>query len=359
MNNKLSLLAVVLCISGLAFWLGQQFNAKQTQQIKPDGSVTIHRSNSAEAQGLNAEQNPQAPAKLSSSTPQTAVEPAKQSTSTTDALPPDDTPLAESFETLKQQALAGNRRATCRLAKELLHCKNQAGNKRAHEMLLSVASGEQGRGIPTIDARNAEEGANKSDPMIDILAYTEEHIERSKKLCQHITPEQVAQTYAMQQLGVQQGITPIQADYLMNPALPNQRYLDDLSGWQDYQRRAPEVAETLMRQGNPDAIGWLAQAYADQPSIANQVPFSLNNPTLAATYALLNQRLKPNLHPGHPMHTPVNPQLTAEQRQQAEQDAERLAQTYFANHTPPDANQTTPNLPPYQSPASECQSINP
>lgn len=264
MNTKtiVTLLAIVL-ITAAAYWFGNQ-RGEQTAQTSKDGKVTIHRANTANAPG--------AP----DSTNQAKKKPTKPKQSLPDI--PNDEALVNRFDSLKQRAESGNRKATCELARDLSACKDFRAEEVSMEMMTeSLVSSD-------------EDVTEISDDMVDFMAGEQERLARLKRMCRDLPESMKKQAFAIQTLGANQGIEHIQVQFLTNPALSQHTFLDDLDRWQAYKRMAPLIADKLLRQGNADAVGWLAGLHSTH-NTASGIGFSVPDRIKGLTYTILSNRL--------------------------------------------------------------------
>lgn len=307
MNSKtLASFVVVVCLLAMAYWLGNQ-RGTQTAGAMADGQVTIHRANA-----------PSAPAKPATAQPNTQKPPSK-------TLPdiPNDEALVNRFDALKKRAESGDRQATCELVRDLNACKDFRLEEISMEMMTeSLASSE-------------EDTAELSDEMVDFMATEQERLERLKRMCGHLPERMKKQAFFLQKMGVEQGIEHIQIQFLVNPALSQERFLDELPKWQTYKQMAPNMAEQLLRAGKLEAVTWLAELHSEHASHSG-IGFAMPDRIKGLTYHMLSRRLVAIQYDDEDMagmdeYTKKIGRYTQAEIEQAQTQAEALQKQYFSH----------------------------
>ena len=209
----------------------------------------------------------------------------KGSASTRAPLPPANTPLVSMAATLQQRADAGDSRAACRLAAELIRCRQDAA------MLAEVAAPDA--------------------PMSDRLA-------RAGKLDQAIALDERLLVMSQQQQqchALPEGLVARAGDYLAQAARAGEpeamilyvegqhfpptgmgRLADP--GFEAWRRESPAMAQALLRRGEPEAVFILSLAYGDDEEwFGGLVP---DDPVLNEAYAQLLGRLAGSAGPSRP-----------------------------------------------------------
>lgn len=305
MNTKTiaTLLAIAL-IAAAAYWLGNQ-RGEQTAHTMQDGQVTIHRANTPNAPDAPPERNDKKKAKQK--------------------LPnvPNDTALVNRFDALKQRAESGDRKATCELVRDLNACKDFRLEEISMEMMTeSLASSE-------------EDTAELSDEMVDFMATEQERLERLKRMCGHLPERMKKQAFLLQKMGVEQGIEHIQIQFLINPALSQERFLDELPKWQTYKQMAPNIAEQLLQTGKLEAVTWLAELHSEHASHGG-IGFAMPDRIKGLTYHMLSRRLVAIQYDDENMagmdeYTKKIGRYTQAEIEQAQAQAESLQKQYFSH----------------------------
>ncbi|MCX7033310.1 MAG: hypothetical protein NT046_04985 [Arenimonas sp.] len=200
-------------------------------------------------------------------------------------LPPANAPIAAIAATLQQRADAGDSRAACRLAAELIRCRQDAA------YLAAVA--------------------DPQSPMSDRLA-------RAGKLDEAISLDErmLAKSEQQQQCrALPKGLLDRAGDYLTQAARAGEpeamilyvegqhfppvgmgRLAD--AGFEAWRRETPAMAQALLRRGEPEAVFILALAYADDEDwFGGLVP---DDPVLSEAYSQLLRRLSGRVDPTRP-----------------------------------------------------------
>lgn len=322
MNSKLIgiIIFLLLAVGGYVFWSQSKDGA--TANSPADGQVTINTSDDqtakTDAPGNQAKNDAPAYQPPSSEEERKAAQARALA-----ALPPNDLPLNESFEQLKELAQSGNRNAACRLVEELTECFNAES---------------QAAGLRIME-RSLTSQENPPDHLFKAVSSTQERLKQFEKRCGGLESEQLQQSYDMQRLAAEQGIPALQIRYLNQPMLIRQRFLNDIEGWMDYKEKAPRIAEQLLRQGYPQAAIWLARTHMPDRQIQDNLAFSMPDKDKAATYVALAHKLYDQA--GMPRKgLPDYPQgMSDAEIASAESRAEGMQTSYFRNWEMGDKNQ--------------------
>lgn len=321
MNGKLIGIIVFLLLAVGGYFLLTQ-NKDAPADAPADGQVTIHTSDDQAASGDVANNKP-ADNTPAYQPPSSEEERKAAQERALAALPPNDLPLNETFEQLKELAQSGNRNASCRLVEELTECFNAES---------------QAAGLRIME-RSLTSQENPPDHLFKAVSSTQERLKQFEKRCGGLETEQLQQSYDMQRLAAEQGIPALQIRYLNQPMLIRQRFLNDIEGWMDYKEKAPRIAEQLLRQGYPQAAIWLARTHMPDRQIQDNLAFSMPDKDKAALYVALAHKLYDQA--GMPRKgLPDYPQgMTDTEIANAESRAEGMQTSYFRNWEMGDKNQ--------------------
>ncbi len=214
------------------------------------------------------------------------------------ALPPHDVPLAQISDELEERARAGDRRAACRLAVDLIRCQELPQMRSMSTMMeRSLASDET-------DPTN-------SGFRIDFLARTQNRIETLEPMCAGIGEDDARRGFDWLLRAAELGHVPSMAEFARRPAVPFQSYLGELERLRLYRERAPEMAQRALAAGDVSLLSELAQAHL---SASGRWGFSAlgqlveKDDATAYAYYALTQRLAPQRLPAQ---GPTQPQASA------------------------------------------------
>ncbi|HET9483451.1 MAG TPA: hypothetical protein VFO79_05805, partial [Xanthomonadales bacterium] len=168
------------------------------------------------------------------------------------ALPPHDLPLAQIRAELEERARAGDRRAACRLAVDLIRCQELP--------TMRSMSSTMERSLARDDAAREEAQVGFR---IDFLARTQNRLEQLEPLCAGITEEDTRRGFDWLLRAAELGHTPSMAEFARRPAVPFQSYLGELDRLRVYRERAPEMAMRALAAGDASLLPELAAAHLD------------------------------------------------------------------------------------------------
>jgi hypothetical protein len=255
---------------------------------------------------------------------------ASNGSATAPPLPPAGTPLAQIFDELKARADAGDAAAASRLFDDLQHC---ATAQRLGQFLPAVANRMLSGDLPS-----GADALARSDRELDRVQRDLEFQQGSVALCAGLTPMQlgtlVPATLAAAQLGDMQA-----ADCYVGANLNAWPDVLNNPDWiSNYKNNALPLATAAVQQGDWPMVGMLASANAGNPRSNNMLnQITGTNAVQAYTYARLMSLGQPSDAPPSSRSTnalsTLSSQLTPEQIQQADAQAQQMYQQYF-NATP-------------------------
>lgn len=283
-----------------------------------------------------------APTATFAATPDAAPQPSKDATVAQDAmktaspagparpLPPDDTPLADVFAELKSRADAGDAHAACRLAVDLLDCG--AIERNAAQQFDRLRTRED-----MSDRKGELDEANRyADMQARLLA--------ARQRCARIDADQIAMAGDYLRRAAKAGVPEAMLRYAVGQGFGGGSPLAALRdpGFDAWRRDAPAMMQASLRDGQPEAVAMLADAYRDDDTLlfSALVP---NDTVQARAYHVLRQRLLGRAGPADT--SPVTPEVLAQMRaagidtramsptpdqlRQADAHAGRLYRDYF------------------------------
>jgi len=241
-----------------------------------------------------------------------------------DPLPPADAHVAQVFDGLKQRADAGDAHAACRLAIELLRCRNLP--------LMQMVVGGSDRGSNDNEAAFARNGnlaaANWfAQAKLDVIA--------ARQRCKNVSPGQTALAAFYLRQSARAGIGDAIVRYVDGQGFDAQAMFGVLQdpSFDAWRREAPALALRALQQGNPAAVVLLYSAYSgDGALFAGLVR---DDPVQARTYRVLMERL-------HNRPPSPDASLTPEQQEAADGLAARLYHDDFHDRPLPDSEIESP-----------------
>ncbi|MFT3791586.1 MAG: hypothetical protein QM741_11020 [Rudaea sp.] len=241
-------------------------------------------------------------------------------------LPAAGTPLKSVLADLKARADAGDADAASRLFKDMQTC---AQVQRLNQMLPTMASRALNDTPPGASAQ-------RSERMLDFLQRDLDFTKNNAAMCADLSADDMASLVPATLEAAQLG-DPEAANCYVGANLNNWPGLLDNPQWvQDYQTNALNLANSALQQGDWSMAMLMAQAYGGSSrNLLNQLTGS--NAQQAYTYAKLMSLGQPS--GTQPSQRSTNAlsnfssQLTADQIQAADAQAQQMYQQYF-NSTP-------------------------
>lgn len=173
------------------------------------------------------------------------------------SLPPANVPLNEIHDLLRQRADAGDGKAACRLAIELLRCRF---SKNMSNYYSSKSAG------PDLAAEN---GITLKDKLFTQNSEDEQHIRYLEKnrSCSNISDEQYKQAFKYLRQGAYAGEPDALVPYIDGAGLA-----PDFSAMRDrnfdtWRSDAVSLADSALRRGVPESLTLLGSAYTDDVSM--------------------------------------------------------------------------------------------
>ncbi len=214
-------------------------------------------------------------------------------------LPAANVPLNEIHDLLKQQADAGDGKAACRLAIELLRCRF---SKNMSNYYSSKSAG------PDLSAEN---GITLKDQIFAKNSEDEQHIQYLEKnrSCSNISEDQYKQAFKYLRQGAYAGEPDALVPYIDGAGLASDFSAIRDRNFDTWRSDAASLADSALRMGLPESAALLGNAYMDDFSMfAGMIE---DDPFQAEVMRQLYFQLF-SVAP-----SPTNNQLTAEQKQSA------------------------------------------
>jgi hypothetical protein len=232
-------------------------------------------------------------------------------------LPPINAPLANTYALLKQRADHNDGHAACRLAVDLISCRNLP-------LLQMVADGPDGENEAMFAKQGNLEAAN---------AFAEMKLAsiRARQRCEGITLAQTARASVYLKQAAQAGIGDAVVRYADGQGFDPRGMFGVLRdpGFDAWRREARAMALRALRQGNRDAAQLLWLAYSGDYSLFGGLV--ADDAVQSQAYQVLLDRL-------YGRTTRPSPALSARQEQEAEATGERMHRHYFDGRTFPEAD---------------------
>jgi len=208
-------------------------------------------------------------------------------------LPPHDVPLASIRADLEQRARAGDRRAACRLAVDLMRCQELP--------TMRSMSNNMERSLARDEGQGDERGVGFR---IDFLARTQNRLETLEPLCEGISEADTVQGFDWLLRAAELGHTPSMAEFARRPAVPFQSYLSELDRLRMYRERAPEMAMRALAAGDTSLLPDLASAHLSTSGRWGFSPLGQlvekDDATAYAYYTLIQRLTPPDATPPAP-----------------------------------------------------------
>lgn len=233
-------------------------------------------------------------------------------------LPPANMPLSEIYVLLQRRADAGDGKAACRLAIELVRCQ-QALNMNKY---MSVD--------PDVIVEEADKSMNPGDKLKMANSIDEQKltIMEKAKSCGKISTNQLMQTSRY----LRQAAYASQADAMV--AYVDGRGLEGEGGFalvrsadfDVWRRDALPIAQRALQRGIPEAVYLFSNAYSDENSLFSGL--IVNDVVHAETMRLLQLRLEGTA-------LPVETTLNASDYQRASSESDAMFRNYFNGRVQP------------------------
>lgn len=239
-------------------------------------------------------------------------------------LPPANTPLKTILAELKARADAGDADAASRLFKDMQTCAQ----------VQRLAQAMPGLANRVLNDTSAD--AQRSGRMLDFVQRNLDFTKNHAAMCADLSGDDLASLVPATLQAAQLGDTEA-ANCYVGANLNNWPGLLNNPQWvQDYQSNALNLANSALQQGDWSMAMLMAQAYGGSSrNLLNQLTGS--NPAQAYTYAKLMSLGQPTGTPASQRSTNAlsnfSSQLTPEQIQAADAQAQQMYQQYF-NSTP-------------------------
>ena len=290
---------VVACILCLGAWLFRTFE--------------LHRPGSATTTGVIT-------AALAAPAVATTVPTSSGHTaSASEPLPPADAPAAKVFDGLKQRADAGDAHAACRLAIELLRCRNLP--------LMQMVAGSSDAGGDDNEAAFARKGNLAA---ANFFAQAKLDVIAAWQRCKDVPPAQTALAAFYLRQSARAGIADAIVRYVDGQAFDPRAMFGVLQdpSFDAWRREAPALALRALHQGDPAAVVLLYSAYSSDGALF--AGLVRDDPVQARAYRVLLQRLH-----NRPSHADAS--LTPPQQEAADALAARMYHEDFHDRALPDS----------------------
>ncbi len=325
-------------VAGIGYYSGRTTGLQEARDDVTTGSLqrgaTVAAATSSGGNMGNPKVAAQAPPRVRRVLSSTAAN------ATGTALPPPGTPLAEIFDALKARADAGDADAASRLFQDLQQCTEA---QRLSRSLPAVANRMLNSNLPS-----SPDEIERSDRQLDRVQRGLEFQQNSAAMCAGLLPNQMAAlvptTLAAAQLG-----DPQAADCYVGANLNTWPDVVNNPNWlSDYKNTALPLANAAVQTGDWSMVGLLASANAGNirnNNMLNQVTGT--DPLQAYTYAKLMSLGQPTGTTPSDRSTnalsTLSSQLTPEQIQSADAQAQSMYQQYF-NATPRQTGQVANSM---------------
>lgn len=310
MNRKSLLVALATLFAGglmaLGWWLGRhEGTAMPSTPATGDTQATAEstpatdavRPNSAAVAALAAA------ASIDTTAEAAAVVPS-------DPLPPADTLVVDAFDDLLAKARAGDARAACRLASDLLRCQ--------------LAKNRWDVPPDMTNRISREDDEQRRNSMIEFAARYEEERERSDRICAGVTPAHLDQAFSLQ-MQAAQARPELRVWAAIQPALEQRFFVNDLDRWQQYRTVALPWLEAAAAQGDLTALIAMTRIHGDDRNFGPRTPpFRMIDDGRMVTYATLLERYGITVEPISRAADEARSRLEPSEQAQAEQRATEL-----------------------------------
>ncbi|MGE4070735.1 MAG: hypothetical protein AB7E72_06120 [Lysobacterales bacterium] len=170
------------------------------------------------------------------------------------SLPPPDTALTQTYAELKRRALAGDNRASCRLAADLLRC-SRLQDEQSHVQYL------------TREASQAERDSAAQAKLVARAARASEDLARLQAMCQGFTPESPHAAFDYLLLAAERGDVRAMVALASKPPLDQNYFLRDQAQWQRYLQLVGPYLQRGVEAGEPFALYMLWWVLAGHPTV--------------------------------------------------------------------------------------------
>lgn len=227
-------------------------------------------------------------------------------------LPPANVPAASLFDAMRRRADQGDALASCRLAVELIQCRD------TRNMELRGAMGNLQSSESEFSEAGDQDAADGAANFQLKLLVAREH-------CSGLTDDQLSLAGGYLRQAAQAGIAEALVRYADGQGFPQTESMFGMlqdPHFEQWKGEAPAFMERALRKGDTAAVFMLYMAYSDDNS--SLTGLIRNDPVLASRYRLLMARLR-----GKP--EPALKGLTAAQLVESRAAAMRMHQEYFDN----------------------------
>jgi len=313
----------VLAVAAVAFYGGRRSAPLSMQGTEAEAEKKVENA----AISTKGKSNPAAdtakPAHAGSPTGR-VLDSAVSNPSARAPLPPANAPLKSILAELKARADAGDADAASRLFKDMQTC---AQVQRLNQTMPGMAN-------RVLSDSSAD--AQRSGRMLDFVQRNLDFTKNNAAMCADLSADDMASLVPATLQAAQLGDSEA-ANCYVGANLNNWPGLLNNPQWvQDYQSNALNLANSALQQGDWSMAMLMAQAYGGSSrNLLNQVTGS--NPAQAYTYAKLMSLGQPTGSPASQRSTNAlsnfSSQLTPDQIQAADAQAQQMYQQYF-NNTP-------------------------
>ena len=237
-------------------------------------------------------------------------------------LPPVDVPVASLLDAMKRRADQGDALASCRLAVELIQCRDTRRME-----LRGTMENLQSSESEFSQAGNQDAADGVADFQLQLLAAREH--------CTGVTDNQLDLASGYLRQAAQAGVAEALVRYADGQGFADTESMFGMlhdPSFEQWRREAPASVVRALRQGDPAAVFLMYVAYSDDNS--RLTGLIKNDPVHAASYRLLLARLR-----GEP--APALKGLSSAQLLESAGTAARMHQEYFDGAVfPPDISLT-------------------
>jgi hypothetical protein len=314
--SRIRRVLIPICILCAGAWLLRTVTTHAVAKTRAD-SATIATSPAHDP----------APTTVSTSSTRTALASAP--------LPPADAPVAQIFGGLKQRADAGDAHAACRLAVELIRCRDLP-------MMEAVA------GVPSTNGDDNEAAFARKGNLAaaNFFAQGKLDVIEARRRCKNISTKQTALAAPYLRQAARAGIGDAIVRYVDGQAFDPRAMFGVLQdpSFDAWRREAPALAMRALHQGNPAAVFQLYSAYVGDSSLF--AGLVRDDPVQARAYRVLMERLRNRT-------ARPDTSLTPEQQATADMLAARMFHDDFHGAPLPDGQDASNDLP--SAAATDCR----
>lgn len=298
--SRIRHVVIALCLIGLGAWLFHALGSHATTRQAARSTMTA-----------SPQSGTGAPATVPASAGHAAL--------ADEPLPSADAPVLQVLDALKQRADAGDAHAACRLAIELLRCRNLP--------LMQMVAGSSDAGGDDSEAAFARKGNLAA---ANFFAQAKLGVIEARQRCKDVSPGQTALAAAYLRQSARAGIGDAMVRYVDGQGFDPRAMFGVLQdpSFDAWRREAPALALRALRQGNPAMVPVLYVAYSsDGPLFGGLVK---DDPVQARAYRVLLERL-------HNRVPRPDASLTPEQQQAADTLAATMYHDDFHDRPLPDS----------------------